>query len=60
MMDGPEPLIAEYDLKKWMDPHYSGTDPLKKSQPVKQANYRGLLRHAGSAVQTADEAGEQD
>ncbi|MFI9629245.1 phage/plasmid primase, P4 family [Streptomyces sp. NPDC052042] len=46
MMDDPEPLIAEYDLKKWMNPHYSGSDPLKKSQPALQANYRGLLRHA--------------
>ncbi|UJW28823.1 phage/plasmid primase, P4 family [Saccharothrix sp. AJ9571] len=47
MMDPPEILIAEYELKKWTNPNYSGTDPTKRSQPVPQASYRGLLRHAG-------------
>lgn len=50
MMDDPEPLIAAYDLKQWMDPHYSGSDPLKKSCPVLSANYRGVLRHASTGV----------
>ena len=50
MMTAPETLIAEYDLKKWLNPSYSGSDQHKKSQPVLQANYRGLLRHAGPAV----------
>jgi putative DNA primase/helicase len=51
MMATPETTIAEYELKKWMNPHYSGSDPKKKSQPVLQANYRGLLRHTGPAAQ---------
>jgi len=54
MMSNPEPLIAEYDLKKWMNPHYSGADPLKKSQPALQANYRGPLRHLGPAAAIDD------
>lgn len=65
MMDDPEPLIAEYELKKWLNPHYSGTDPVKRSQPRLQANYRGLLRHSGPAApvdpaDTDDTPEEQD
>jgi putative DNA primase/helicase len=63
MMSGPEPLIAEYELKKWSNPNYKGSDPSKISQPVLQANYRGLLRHAGPAARaddSTDDAGEQD
>ncbi|MFF3127007.1 phage/plasmid primase, P4 family [Streptomyces sp. NPDC057908] len=60
MMDDPETLIAEYELKKWMDPSYSGNDPKKKSQPALQANYRGLLRHTGTSAPTDDTTGGQD
>ncbi|MFB7919285.1 phage/plasmid primase, P4 family [Streptomyces sp. NPDC056061] len=60
LMNAPEPLIAEYDLKKWMNPHYSGSDPLKKSQPALQANYRGLLRHTGTTAQTAGDPDAED
>jgi putative DNA primase/helicase len=57
MMSAPETTIAEYELKKWMNPHYSGSDPKKKSQPALQANYRGLLRHLGhTAPADADDA----
>lgn len=59
MMAEPETLIAEYDLKKWMNPHYSGSDPKKKSHPALQANYRGLLRHVGPVAQ-ADDANATD
>ncbi|MFK0244543.1 phage/plasmid primase, P4 family [Amycolatopsis azurea] len=59
MMDAPETLIVDYDMTKWMDPRYSGNDPLKKAVPTLQANYRGLLRHVGtaghSATSTTDE-----
>ncbi|MGI8306997.1 DNA primase family protein [Saccharopolyspora hattusasensis] len=54
MMNDPELLIAEYELKKWMNPHYSGTDAKKKSQPVLQSNYRGLLRHTGPTTHNDD------
>lgn len=47
-MDDPEPLIAEYDLKKWMDPKYTGSDPYKKSRPIVGINYRGLERRTSS------------
>jgi putative DNA primase/helicase len=44
-MGSPEPLIARYDLKDWMNQGYSGTDPLRKStvHPL-QPNYRGIQR----------------
>lgn len=44
-MDKAEPLIAEYDLKDWMNPHAAGShDMEKRCHPILQANYRGLLR----------------
>lgn len=44
-MDVPEPLIAEYDLKDWMNPMYmSSGDVNKKCIPVLKANYRGIIR----------------
>ncbi|WP_374460058.1 phage/plasmid primase, P4 family [Microbacterium sp.] len=43
-MSVPEPLISEFNLTGWMNPAYSGTDPLKRSRPVLKANYKGLLR----------------
>ncbi|WP_311245307.1 MULTISPECIES: phage/plasmid primase, P4 family [unclassified Microbacterium] len=50
-MDKPEPLIARFDLRDWMNPGYLGTDPLKKSlfSPL-AANYRGLQRQAGTGA----------
>ncbi|PWD52046.1 DNA primase [Serinibacter arcticus] len=47
MMNTGEPLIARYDLKHWMDPRYSGIDPVKKGHPKLKANYTGLLRQLG-------------
>ena len=45
-MDKPEPLIIEYDLKKWMNPLYlTSNDPAKKCIPLAKDNYRGLLRY---------------
>lgn len=52
-MSAPEPLIAEYDLKKWLNPHYKGSDPLKRSQPVLAASYRGIQRTVPIATTTA-------
>ncbi|MFD2024117.1 MULTISPECIES: DNA primase family protein [Promicromonospora] len=59
MMRNPEPLIAEYDLKKWTNPIYTGKDPMKISQPLPQASYRGLLRHAGGPTQSDDTTDEE-
>jgi putative DNA primase/helicase len=44
MMDDPEPLIAEYELKSWYTPGYQGSDPLARSQPLLKSSYRGLER----------------
>lgn len=55
LMNQPEPLIAEYDLKKWMNPNYTGTDPLKRSRPALQASYRGLHRQTVVASSGDDE-----
>ena len=43
-MDKPETLIAEYELRKWYNPSYTGTDPVRKSMPQKASVYRGLTR----------------
>ena len=44
-MMAPEPLIAAYDLRDWMNPSYSGPDPLKKGTfTTPGPNYRGLQR----------------
>lgn len=45
MMDDSEPLIAEYELKNWLNTAYKGTDPMQRSKVTNlQPNYRGLLR----------------
>ena len=44
-MDRPEPLIAEYGLKEWMNPMFmSSTDVNKKCIPMLKVNYRGIVR----------------
>ena len=44
-MDRPEPLIAEYGLKEWMNPLFmSSTDVNKKCIPMLKVNYRGIVR----------------
>lgn len=43
-MDRPEPLIAEYEVGEWMNPHYVGNDPAKRCLPVLKDRYRGLVR----------------
>lgn len=44
LMSVPEALIAEFDLKSWKSPTYSGHDADKIGQPILKQNYRGLLR----------------
>ena len=44
-MDEAEPLIAEYDLKEWMNPMMSGShDISKRCHPVLKETYAGILR----------------
>ncbi len=45
-MDKAEPLIAEYDLKDWMNPMMSGShDMEKRCHPVLKEVYRGIVRN---------------
>ncbi|WP_153302198.1 phage/plasmid primase, P4 family [Microbacterium foliorum] len=53
----PEPLIEEYNLTRWMNPTYTGTDPRRRCVPVLKANYKGLLRRV---VSTAPLDGRDD
>lgn len=50
-MSQPEPLIAMYDLKDWMNSTYSGKDPNKLCVPHPQAaSYRGIQRHSSPSA----------
>jgi putative DNA primase/helicase len=60
MMVDPEPIIAEYEIKKWSNPSYKGSDPLKIGQPVIAASYRGLLRHASTGTHSLTGADDDD
>ena len=45
-MDKAEPLIAEYDLKDWMNPMMSGSHDIeKRCRPILKADYRGIIRN---------------
>ena len=45
-MDDPEPLIAQYNLRDWMNLRYLGANDLLRlcTTPVTTSNYKGLLR----------------
>lgn len=43
MMDKPEWLIEEYDLKDWYNPVYKGADKAKRCCPATQDRYRGYI-----------------
>lgn len=43
-MDNPEPLIAEYDLTKWMNRLYHGPSLSRLCSPAVSDSYRGLVR----------------
>lgn len=43
-MDNPEPLIAEYDLTKWMNRLYHGPSLTRLCSPAVSESYRGLVR----------------
>lgn len=52
MMDAPEPLILEYDLKDWMAKGYSGADPVKKCMTTLAPKYKNCLRRRSAAAGT--------
>ena len=54
-MGQPEPLIARYQLKDWMSPHYKGTDVNKISKPAISDKYRGIQRVQASISEDGDE-----
>lgn len=54
----PEHLIAEYDLKNWKNPHYSGPDLDKTCVPHPKQWYRGFVRDSVAA--TDDEDGDDE
>ena len=44
-MDVAEPMIAEYDLRDWMNPQYTASkDVDKRCMPVLKATYKGIIR----------------
>jgi len=50
-MSAPEPLIARFDLKDWMNQSYSGSSHLKRSTVSNLApNYRGLQRQSSAGA----------
>ena len=53
-MNGPEPLIAIYDLQDWKNPKYTGGDIDRISTPVLSSFYRGLLRSRSSVTADPD------
>jgi putative DNA primase/helicase len=63
-MSAPELLIAQYDLRDWMNQSYTGTDPAKKSTvfPLR-TNYIGVMRipvvGAGTGASMAQQAREE-
>ncbi|MFF2053814.1 phage/plasmid primase, P4 family [Leifsonia sp. NPDC058194] len=60
-MAKPEPLIARFDLKDWMNQSYTGTDPLKKSLVSPLApGYRGLQRQSVLAATVAGVSDEDE
>jgi len=42
-MDGPEPLIAKYNLTEWMSKTYHGTDINQICVPELTVSYRGII-----------------
>lgn len=68
-MSAPEPLVAKYDLRDWMNSQYQGRDPDKLCIPHPlRVNYVGVARiqtqpqvtHAGSSSSSTGEADDTD
>lgn len=57
-MNGPEPLIARYNLKEWFNPNYSGNDMTKICTPLLRNNYAGVQRIVPTVSVDATEISE--
>ena len=51
-MPMPEPLIAQYNLKNWMNKDYKGDDLSVICSPVVQTKYKGIYRNGEYATDT--------
>lgn len=54
-MDASEPLIFEYNLDKWKNPVYHGTDIEKICHPILNSSYRAIRRVVPNAGSNDDE-----
>jgi putative DNA primase/helicase len=54
-MDASEPLIFEYNLDKWKNPVYHGTDIEKMCHPILNSTYRAIRRVVPNAGSNDDE-----
>lgn len=54
-MNGPEPLIARYQVTDWMAPNYKGSDINKISMPALNTKYRGIQRVTSSVTEEDEE-----
>lgn len=54
--NGPEPLISQYNLENWKNPHYTGKDVNKICVPSFPTNrYRGIMRRPNFPVEAPDD-----
>lgn len=56
-MDRPEPLILEYNLKRWLNPLYRGEDWARRCCPPLKVAYRCLVRRSDYISKDANYAG---
>ena len=61
-MNGPEPLIARYNLKEWFNPNFAGHDTDKLCLPPLRDNYAGVQRvvPSGLYIAASDEDDEEE
>lgn len=60
-MDVPEPMIADYDVRPWMNSTYTGRDIDKMCLPdTSGKRYRGLVRVSSAASSGDDFSSEKD
>jgi putative DNA primase/helicase len=58
-MQASEHLIAEYDLKEWMNPSYTGGDVDQICRPRLKSTYNGLLRYTSGSNPVGDTVEEE-
>ena len=44
LMQGPEPIIAAYNVRDWQHPTYTGSDLSRICSPILSSAYRGIVR----------------